>query len=620
MNILLKLLNLNIDSRGKNSKKQEKKTNSFFQHNNTKLFDSNNLDDIKNPFSQNNYATVTSYEMNESNIDDVSSTPNSVSKKWSLAKKLYVSFAAVGVVLFVGAVGLYVYVSRNSSSNNSVNDPLTGYQQNIQRVYQASNDKTSLDAVKYIYQRSISLQFIFNPVGNSFTSQTTPEKIFSGTGWIFNKEKDQPIYYIATNIHVVAPLTYAGFSVPGVTGTSEDLSFYTLASTYIGFLDESSFAVNVSSSNSLNYSNPNLNLLRVRTPSIEYITTTDFDTEGFGKEYAQYNDQLNIREPNGGRNPFLNSRNPRLGSIDFALLKFDFSNDALTKANTTEASNSFAFRRGSFENVAKFEKWLQVYNQSPTEFLTQPVDSSSEEFFKRRFYMGGFPGRRNKNSSLNFSGASWLAYSNFPIAINENNIISGSSISKENYLSLASGTNQYGINLSSPTAIVDTGTVFVRSRLVEAPIDIPSRFPFRPTLRPQIQHFANNYVNVGLNGLIDADSFAGASGSMVIVNDADKFKVIGIYWGSLQFSDTNPNIHIARSFEVGTFSFLNTKMNSTKPGYNIFQSAINLLKQKTPNMNLLYDPFDSVASAINGNFARNTNLEGVRVNGAYKEE
>lgn len=483
----------------------------------------------------------------------ISENPYLYQKEQTKKKSMF--WSIIGFVVFVimsGTAALTAYLVIKNRVTLSGGPSIT-------RQYMTDTSDTSNDAMKYISERTLSLNF------NFVDSSSKTGRAVYGTGWIFNKEKDSNTYYIATNIHVAAALTYSGKKI----SDDEDFTNYKLESSFVSYTNYQG------TSGSPSYESSNLMSVQTQIPEIVYLADIKTIDSSFAKGYSS-----SSLVSTGYEN-----------SIDFAILKYDFS------STTLEALSS----RNKFLNN-DFSTWLKNgYDSNPTQFLSTPISNLSSEssnlketsinenFFTDKYYMGGYP-NVGGSSSANID---WVGLSNFPIATPKGGV--DSLISPSNYLKYASGMYQTKSHENSEN-------------------------PNKYNEENKIDYYENNnqvkYINVGLNGLFDASSIGGASGSMVIAKTTDStldstratesFKVIGIYWGSEVFSEQT------QSKLVGAGSLLNVSeykihernsagvvtSTTTYPGYDIFSDATKAITSKLASGKSLQYTYTSQNSVV----------------------
>ncbi|WP_044891220.1 DUF31 family putative serine protease [Malacoplasma penetrans] len=450
---------------------------------------------------------------------------------WSL-----ISFLILSIVLIASGLTAYLIIRNRVSFNSNPN---------ITTQYMVDTSSTSNQAMKYVAERSLSLSF--------YLSNGSSTRAVFGTGWIFNKEKDSDTYYIATNIHVAAALTYGNKKV----SDNEDFTGYSLSSAAVSY-------INYSSNTTPIYSSGNLNDVKTSIPEVVYLADSSNTSSSFGKAY-----------PNDTSSNYKNS-------LDFAILKYGFSTTNLT----SHVSSSNSAVQTSIQN---FSNWLKNgYGANPTQFYSTPVSglnnsnpiqntTSTNEFYTRKYYMGGYP-------NLSTGGGAkieWVGLSNFPIATPAGGI-ADSNITTANYLAHASGKSH--VDQSDEKWKEENKIVYYNST----------------------SSVATNYVNVGLNGLFDATSVAGASGSMVVANLSDdanstnsSFKVVGIYWGTevFNFTTTYQTVGVGSLLNISDYQINGT----TYKGYDVFDDATKAITSKLASGKSLEYSYTSKNSLVTSN-------------------
>ena len=478
------------------------------------------------------------------------SKPKSASKKKRTTVFSIIS-TFFGIVL-IGVAGFLVWnfaiknlvTNQNNSTSTSVsNNPSNN---TALKDYQGDFSQTSIDAMKYIANHSLSLQFFFEPNKNTGVSNS---KIVAGTGWIFNKQQNSDTYYIATNMHVATSLSYSGHNTVE-NNTPEDYSNYTLKEMRVGYIDINNVDPTNAENRKLYYSSTSadLNMVSVPIPQLVYLADAANPQINNASKTLQ---AAGYKANNSSFSPI----------IDLAILKFDFS---------SVASN------------AGFKNWLQYYNASPTAFYDTPFNFSSEsinqDFYSRKFYMGGFPGSGAQDTNnQNYAGAVWSAFSNFSTIVN-----SSDAVTQQNYTSVASGADK------------------------ESDME-----------KNAIPYFKNNtqynLVNIGLFGLFEADSASGASGSMIVINTgtdaAPVFKVAAIYWGASSFTfgngynDENITVGSSNLLNISNYSVSSGALGTTSKsykGYDIFYDATQVILSDANGTSLFY-PYTSYNSIATSN-------------------
>lgn len=474
--------------------------------------------------------------------------PYKPEKKQKKKKKTLLSIFS-SILCFIAMVGagfsvyfIYQRVTTQSPNNSSENS--------ITRQYQTSEADESVSAIKYISQRTLSLHFEY-----TIPNDTNHDRIVSGTGWIFNKEQGKEIYYIATNIHVAAFLTYDDKNVYK-DGSNEDYGSFVKAE--VGFVN------GASSSQSAYYNDSNITYLDVNKPSIVYMTTTSNDL----------NNSLNSSTSSQDSNPSdstttiqstfeesyknILSSTDYIGIADFAILKYDFTN-LLSTSITNNAK------------AVSFQSWLQYYNNNPTSFYNTPIDltTTSSAFYNNKYYMGGFPASGEKGSN------EWVGLADFPNIVNAE----GSPITKSNYLSSASGANLSSNEVYSSDSYI-----------------------------PYYQSGSlKKLLNVGVFGLFAANSISGSSGSMVVINTSSdttkpNFQVVGIYWGALTLG--NKTMGASNLLNVSNYS-IGGKQYS---GYDLFKEATDAINKTGVSLQYSYNSATSETNSKVSGYYNVTNI------------
>lgn len=452
---------------------------------------------------------------------------------FSIFTSIICCIAMIGAGFSIWAiVKRFTSQSQNSSDSND---------SGITRKYQTDTSKQSAEAMKYISSRTLSLHFDYNIQGDSNHMSVT-----SGTGWIFNKEKNSDIYYIATNIHVAAALTYENKTVSS-DGNTESYGTFKFAE--VGFVN--------SNSTSPLYNDANVTYVGVAKPTIVYMTTNS----------STINNSLNYKESSSTSNSTFessyqsipNSSEGYTGVVDFAILKYDFSEKSL-KENLSSSS------KNKSEKISAFRNWLTTYDTNPTQFYDQPITvNSNGNAFGKKYFMGGFPSINSSNE--------WVGLSMFDNAADD-----GNPVTKNNYTNFASAI----------PSILSTDSDYSSKNYI-------SYYSNSNTLQ--------KLVNVGLFGLFNANSVGGSSGSMVVINDGSSespnFKVIGIYWGALTFETGSQTKTFGASnyLNVADYSVNGTSYN----GYNLFQEATNAIKKSSGNKTLLYNYGETSSTSNSSN-------------------
>lgn len=394
----------------------------------------------------------------------------------------------------------------------------------------SGNTNNSWDgASEYISERSLALQFIFQDSTNS-----SLRNYVGGTGWIINKDSNSDTYYIATNLHVASVLTYQNKNIYSYEkGTSDE--YGTIVQCLVGYVNS-----DVGKNSSSNYTSTNM--ITVPTPTIAYEAFNDFTS------YPKI-DGTSPTSYNGSNHA---SYSP---SADFAILKYDFSN---------LVNNSSLNYQNSSTDVSNFENWLKNgYDAEPTKFLDKPIQDVNK-WQDLRYSMGGFPGNGQSDAlaaNNNYLEQSWESFSNFTL---RNSETTGYGNAGDVYSDASKGT------YTDPIVWVNDDSDPSWTNSAGQPI------------------YFSGYVNIAYEAVLNQYSRNGASGSMLITYLDNTPYVVGIYWGTTTFNDSNNT-----SLELGTADFFNTNTNGSYnstnfSGYNLIQSSYTYILNS--DKNLFFDP------------------------------
>lgn len=380
-------------------------------------------------------------------------------------------------------VGVYYLIGQ---SNNNINSIFV------------SNAELSQTG-QYIAERSLSLQFVFDNSANKETYIAS-----CGTGWIINKEKNSNIYYIATNLHVAAILTYENQSIwtyEASEGDSGSVTNYgNLDQCLVGYITN------------YNYQNNTYEFSTISVPKPTIAYTTAMDSSWSNLEYGT---AKGLSYPSYASSSTSGNTNYYSLESDFAILRYDFTN--LTTVHVIDVNTNLDRTPNSSADVKNFESWLSTYNNSPTEFLTQPLTYTSNDWKKWKFAMGGFPASTNSGSSdssdndyinKNYSNVVWKEFVGFTASSYPTGIFSGGIGSPWNV--------QNSDKPDSPIVYYGTGNN----------ISYTNANPWD-----------GGYVNGAYGAELGASSDPGSSGSMLITQINNQFYVVGIYWGETSWSN-----------------------------------------------------------------------------------
>lgn len=203
----------------------------------------------------------------------------------------------------------------------------------------------NIDYSQNVKDRTLSLTFGYktNDANSTITN-------LSGTGWIWKNVGSY--YYIATNLHVGAALTYPGNTFTTYNGTStKTVSYSSDTSASIGFDvgDDSTQWIS----------------LKLNTvPTVVYTTLND----------ESYNSAINTNYS------YYYSGEKLSGISDICILRYDFSSSNISASGNATSS------------ITLFNEWLYNYSLDPTYIYNGEVSLDNKKFFS-----GGYP---SVNTSL----------------------------------------------------------------------------------------------------------------------------------------------------------------------------------------------------------------------------
>lgn len=347
---------------------------------------------------------------------------------------------------------------------------------------------SSSKATQWISQRTLSLLF-----GYKYTN-STDFQFEAGTGWIYQANQLANTFYIATNLHVANILSYVGNSNVQTFSNSnlQTKSYSDQLLTYVG--------ITTSGANTSKYSNDIVYFL-VSNPEVTFTTTSNSEFNNiFNKTARQYNGLVQTTKYNGAQ--------------DIAILKYTINPYSISTTGIMTNKNSNLSSSTKNKYLQTFQKWIFNYFANPTSIYTGYVENISLD--NKSLYMAGFPSYNKESGSQgsSLSDISWISFSDF---------------------------TTYG-SLQYPAK------VFAESYGSDY---LPLSYPIGFYDSSKTNYRDYNYVSIGIQSMINASSFAGSSGSPIVMKDSSgSFQIAGIYWGELSTSD--------RTFYKGLMTWFNT--------------------------------------------------------------
>ncbi len=429
---------------------------------------------------------------------------------------LWMSIAAVSSVAGACLIGYAVYSITNSSVQNSSNGGNNSGGNSNFPGNNKSDFTVSSPASYWISQRTLSLRFIFS------TGNQSGEFIQSGTGWIYQANKNSNTFFIATNLHVSNIVSFNNKNVTSFEDNRYSSNTYTLKESYVG-LDFNVNSTNNDFSNDVYY-------FQTSIPEIIYSTTTDDD---FNNTFNNSNQKYYGLGKNNNKQNFP-------GAVDMTILKYVISpNEQSTTVFSNKNQKNITDLTNKHNYIDKFKTWLYGYFDNPTKIYKESVDGIKNQLLESNLYMGGFPNKSDINlDAQSTENISWLSFSNFKISTK---------------------AFQEGFYSSADFYIEDS---------YENNIPIA----FYPS-NNETDYTKYNYLSIGYLSCIEADSYSGASGSPIVVQRNGEFEIIGIYWGSIGFTDsTNSQNYVFGAmnwFATNSYELATSSGQSKTASYNL---------------------------------------------------
>ena len=453
--------------------------------------------DLKKKIFKYSYGGNDSYDYDLNGYDDYNNYSNNYYNPYNDSGKnkkrknslIWIILAAVSSTVGLALIGYAIYTILDSTSSSIVDQrpPSSAGTNNTDKSEYTVNS----DASYWISQRTLSLRFDFSDGSKQYTQ--------SGTGWIYQADQDTNTFYIATNLHVANILSFNGRTITSFEGKNYATNRYSVLSAYVGL----SLDLN---ENTNDYSN-NITYFNTAIPEVIYTTTSD---QNFNSQFSQGNIELYGLGINNKAEVFK-------GASDIAILKYQIDLNYSSPSYFSQQNPSVVSNKGSINPqswsayIDKFRDWINNYFANPTVvykgYAEDIYSSLPAKISTSDLYMGGYPNKsfEENNTDNGLNNISWISFSNFKI---ENQILGDFYPSADFY------TSKMDVETNIPIAFFDKSYSNAND------------------------YTSYNYLSVGLLSLIDADSFAGASGSPIVVRDSSvNFEIVGIYWGSISFSD-----------------------------------------------------------------------------------
>lgn len=401
----------------------------------------------------------------------------------------------------------------------------------------SSRYNKSSPATKWISERTLSLRFSYSVrYNNSFKTSSYYEY---GTGWVYSADESTNTFYIATNLHVAGIVSLIDKNVneykkntnSSFSNSNYITAHYSNLNSWVGFAQDLG-GDEVNSSEIPYY--------KVSNPQIVYTTMMDDsfnNTFNSGNSYSYYG---NI---DGNFNTFK-------GISDIAILKYElnpntsvsFDNYSSLKIKPISTSNA----------ISNFKDWIKTYFENPTKVYKEDMENLPSSA-KGDLSMAGYPSYNILTGQSNNDGIiAWLPFSDFDI------YSTYSPVEKND------GQNSPIEYIPSNVQMNSNGTYDIRD---------------------------SYYMSIGLLSELNADSYAGASGSPIVANLGTKenpdYEIVGIYWGAItyQYQDDQEKSYGTMTWFAtnGSSNNFNENLLSKKYSYNLtttIDKNIELAKNK----------------------------------------
>lgn len=341
----------------------------------------------------------------------------------------------------------------------------------------------------------------------------------NGTGWFYKIDEKNNDFYIATNLHVANIISLSSVKNPiAVQSESSDTYEYVqydLLFSFIRFIPLSISQDKNFDSSYVNYSN--LNYVVVDNPTIVYSTTTDDDYNNEFKNISVYGKGFDVaveRFKDKDGNIFQKEKllpQKYKPVTDIAVLKYSFPDDAKFYSNLRKQQfRKFGFNGfGQFNDASdeNFVSWLKNAVKNQILIYDQPINNIIDSENKYKLYMGGFPAKSKNVGGNHIAEISFWGYSGFSI---------------QNNNSPTTKNLQYSWNIYKVKNQQSNFVTPIPYWNKDSDLSNPSSY---------------NFISSGRIGFLNANSFSGSSGSPIVTEINNKLYIIGIYFGSIQFSN-----------------------------------------------------------------------------------
>lgn len=328
-----------------------------------------------------------------------------------------------------------------------------------------------VDYTNSVKDKTLSLSFEYQTksiTSSAQLSNSSSETILSGTGWIWKNEGNY--YYIATNMHVAAALTFPSYTFQAYDDSSslKTVSYSELSKASIGFQSD--------------FSSDLITLSLVSTPIVVYTTLNDKEyNNAINEDYSYYYNSQKLT-----------------GISDICVLRYDFS-----KTNIS----------GNNENyIYLFNEWLYNYSLDQTYVFDGYVSLK-----KKKYFSGGYPA---VISPIGIKQLKWTPLSNF-------------SVNDEVTKNYSNGwdvlNNNKSNTTSSPLSFIDTKFISTKYPDLYASQQTSKNFSSKPEstnfINTGYTGYFNAYSDHGASGSLIGTSINGKFAVIGIYWGSSKFNI-----------------------------------------------------------------------------------------------
>lgn len=412
-----------------------------------------------------------------------------------------IGVCSIAIPTILSSCGVsYDAPNSNNGNSNGNNDNSSNGNNNEDGNKDTTIPPKPLNEMQSIANMTVSLNFAYR------TGDTTSGSMYvqSGTGWIYDVDYSKNDYYIATNLHVANILSFENKTIQQTEATNtgfqlKSTTYQNIVSSYLRFVP-----LNLSSTNDTYYDTSLLENVYVQKPTVVYTTTSDSQYNNlFGKVYG-------ISSSTSLSSTYTTKQYQ--AATDIAILKYHLPlNNSYYSSNTSTHLSGIS---STPNMINDFIMWLRSYKaNNQITLYDQPIDNliGKQDV---QFYMGGFPAH-NKAGKQEIT---WTGFNAFSLQTQP------TSVFQYPWNLYANDTNKS--QLTTPIAFYNSS----------------SKTGDETTY---------NFISAGRQGLFNASSYPGSSGSALVAKVDGSLKIVGIYWGAITTSTVGTQI--TNTYGIGNF-------------------------------------------------------------------